>query len=263
MRVSISDDRRNDLISAIEDFIALPDSGRRRHSLREFYRLAGWINWVLNVFPLLRPGLCELYAKMAGKTRIHAQIQVSVGLVRELKWLLKHLRAADGIRMLESVEWSPEEADLTAFTDASGSGLAFYSPAHRTGFQSPLVPRPQEDGSSDIFFYEALAVCSALQWASTLNPPPRRLVIYTDNDNTVTMNNTLRSKKAYNPILLCTADILIASGMQFRVHHIAGKDNTVADALSRWMNDKACAIVPGLRILPFIPPQAALGAVEQ
>ncbi|EJD33090.1 hypothetical protein AURDEDRAFT_77217 [Auricularia subglabra TFB-10046 SS5] len=263
MRVSISDDRRQDLVTAIENFIALPASGRRRHSLREFYRLAGWINWVLNVFPLLRPGMCELYAKMAGKTKIHSQIQISTTLVRELTWLLKHLRMADGVRMLDSEEWGPDEADLTVFTDASGSGLAFFSPAHNAGFQSPLVPRPREDGSSDIFFFEALAVCSALQWASSLPSPPRKLLIYTDNDNTVVMNNTFKCKRPYNPILLCTADILISTGIQLRVLHIAGKDNIIADALSRWMNDKACAHAPGLQIFPFIPPRAALGGWEQ
>ncbi|KZV91665.1 hypothetical protein EXIGLDRAFT_589182, partial [Exidia glandulosa HHB12029] len=138
MRVSISDDRRADLIAAIEAFIARPTNGRRRHSLREYYRLAGWCNWVLNVFPLLRPGMCELYAKMAGKTSIHAQIQVNSAPVRELGWMVEHLKTAEGVRMLESKEWGPEQADLTVYTDASGIGLGFFSPAHNTGFQSPL-----------------------------------------------------------------------------------------------------------------------------
>ncbi|KZW04026.1 DNA/RNA polymerase, partial [Exidia glandulosa HHB12029] len=232
MRVTISDDRRADLIAAIEAFIDRPANGRRRHSLREYYRLAGWCNWVLNVFPLLRPGMCELYAKMAGKTSIHAQIQVNSALVRELGWFVGHLKTADGVRMLESTEWEAEEADLTVYTDASGIGLAFYSPAHTTGFQSPLVARPKKDGDSDIFFFEALAVCSALHWASTLNPPPRRLVVFTDSDNTVAMNNTLKCKPAYNSILLHTCDILMATGIKFRAFHIAGVDNVVADALS-------------------------------
>ncbi|KZV91664.1 hypothetical protein EXIGLDRAFT_574399, partial [Exidia glandulosa HHB12029] len=110
-----------------------------------------------------------------------------------------------------------------------------------------------------IFFFEALAVCSVLKWASTLSPPPRRLAVFTDSDNTVAMNNTLKCKRAYNSILLRTCDILISSKIKFRVFHIAGVDNVVADALSRWENDKAKLCVPGLHILPFIPPRLALG----
>ncbi|KZW01960.1 DNA/RNA polymerase [Exidia glandulosa HHB12029] len=263
MCVTISDNRRADLIAALESFIRLPANARRRHSLREYYRLAGWCNWVLNVFPLLRPGMCELYAKMAGKSSIHAQIQVNSALVRELGWMIEHLKTAEGVHMLESKEWSAEQADLTVYTDASGKGLAFYSPAHLTGFQSPLVARPKQVGDSQIFFDEALAVCSALQWASTLNPRPRRLVVFSDSDNTVAMNNTLKCKPAYNSILLHTCNILISTGIKFRVFHIAGVENVVADALSRWENDKAMALVPGLRVLPFIPPLPALGASER
>jgi hypothetical protein len=46
--------------------------------LHEFQQLAGWINWALNVFPLLKLGLSNIYVKMSGKTESHAMIYGSI-----------------------------------------------------------------------------------------------------------------------------------------------------------------------------------------
>ncbi|KAF9001344.1 hypothetical protein BDQ17DRAFT_1187154, partial [Cyathus striatus] len=64
-RMSFSMAPNKKLICQISDFI---NSHYLRHPLRDFQCLAGWINWALNVFPLLKPGLCSLYLKMAGKS---------------------------------------------------------------------------------------------------------------------------------------------------------------------------------------------------
>ncbi|PPQ75847.1 hypothetical protein CVT26_001223 [Gymnopilus dilepis] len=52
--------------------------------LSSFRELAGWINWALNVYPLLRPGLCTLYEKRKGETGASAVLRVGVQLGREL-----------------------------------------------------------------------------------------------------------------------------------------------------------------------------------
>ena len=59
----MSDESRLQLITAVRDF-ALHGT---RHHLRDFRRIAGHLNWALNVYPFLRPGLCVVYAKTAGK----------------------------------------------------------------------------------------------------------------------------------------------------------------------------------------------------
>ena len=63
MRVRMSDESKLQLITAVRDFAL---HGMRR-PLRDFQRIAGHLNWALNVYPHLRPGLCALYAKTAGK----------------------------------------------------------------------------------------------------------------------------------------------------------------------------------------------------
>ena len=35
-----------------------------KYLLRDFQHLAGWFNWALNVYPLLKPSLSNVYAKM-------------------------------------------------------------------------------------------------------------------------------------------------------------------------------------------------------
>jgi hypothetical protein len=70
----------NDLVLALRDF----SRPNQRWTLREFQRLAGWMNWALNAYPLLCPGLSVLYEKMSGISNTHILIQVSVALCKEL-----------------------------------------------------------------------------------------------------------------------------------------------------------------------------------
>ncbi|EJD45972.1 hypothetical protein AURDEDRAFT_63761 [Auricularia subglabra TFB-10046 SS5] len=153
---------------------------------------------------------------------------------------------------------------MTIYTDASGVALAFYCPPLEIGFQSDLPERPPLEGpESEIFYDEALAVCSAIDWAASLTPRPKRLAVFSDSDNTVSMYNTLRAKPAYNGIIMHSVNTLLACNMQIRVVHIAGKDNVVADALSRRHNELARAIVPSITITDFTPPRITLGEAEE
>ena len=60
MTITMPPSARDELVSAIRIFA----NPRQRRSLRDFQRLAGWVNWSLNVYPLLRPGLSSVYEKM-------------------------------------------------------------------------------------------------------------------------------------------------------------------------------------------------------
>ena len=70
MTVTMPVQSRCDLVEAVRAFANV---GQRR-SLREFQRLAGWMNWALNAYPLLRPSMSLLYSKMAGKVNTHQLI---------------------------------------------------------------------------------------------------------------------------------------------------------------------------------------------
>ena len=91
MHVSMDEEDRVRLLERISEFAATAPGGTRR-TLREFQQLAGWINWVFNVYPLLKPALLNVYAKIGGKTEVHAKIFVNKAVIRDLNWFSYHVR---------------------------------------------------------------------------------------------------------------------------------------------------------------------------
>ncbi|KAJ7067286.1 hypothetical protein C8F01DRAFT_1208405 [Mycena amicta] len=219
MTFTMVDSKHIKLLAGVEEFIRVPPGGRR-HSLREFQHLAGWMNWALNVYPLLAPALSNIYDKMREKSLLTA------GVIHDLTWFSDHLRRSDGIRLLESLDWDPLDADLTIYGDASLSGLGFFVDESKSAFQAHP---PGNAPSGNIFFLEALCVCWALheierlikEWdeASRI----RRVVIWTDSQNTYDVFNLFRAKPLYNEILKSSIDVLLRTGLKLRVLHVEGK----------------------------------------
>lgn len=104
-----------------------------------------------------------------------------------------------------------------------------------------------------------LAVTSVVDTVTRLPSVPARLLVYTDNSNTVDIFHSLRSLPPYNDLLKFTVSLLIKFNISLRVVHVPGVDNDVADALSRFDNARALAACPGLSISSFQPPRIALG----
>jgi len=255
MTITMTSAARSDLLTALRAF-AHP--GQRR-SLRDFQKLAGWLNWALNAYPLLRPGMSPLYNKMSGKAHAHQLIWVSVSLCRELTWFANRMEQSDGVHIMASREWGKNDADINLFCDACPIGMGFWFPAGDIGFQHVIDANSPPAG---IFYYEALAVVSALHWA-VYNVPLRaglRIAVYTDNSNTVDMFNTLRAQPTYNPLVMTAVDLALDFHVEFRVFHLPGEDNVVADALSRFRFDVLATFAPHLCIMHFIPPRLTLGA---
>ncbi|THH07118.1 hypothetical protein EW146_g9419 [Bondarzewia mesenterica] len=110
MKVSLLKQRQDELVEEIQRF-GHRTKGTHRRPLREFRRLAGWTSWALNVFPLLRPGLCLLYRKISNKIHPHQLVEVSVALFKELEWLASHIERSDGVFFFTSVAWNAKDAD--------------------------------------------------------------------------------------------------------------------------------------------------------
>jgi hypothetical protein len=250
---------KSDLIDFLEAFLHGSLRGRR-HELREFQRLAGWVNWSLNVFPLLKPGLSNCYAKVAGKEKPKAQLYVGKRMCEDLAWLVNHLRNASGVYVYKSLTWDVSASDLIIFCDASLHGLGIFIPSLKLGLHADI---PCDAPSDHIFFFEALTVCSALHWVPSLTQRVKRLSIYTDNSNTVDIFNTLRASHFYNLILKSAVDVLLEHSIDLQVLHIPGELNVVADAISRSQFSLAHSLVPGLTIQTFQPPRNALGAAKK
>ncbi|KAG1884228.1 uncharacterized protein F5891DRAFT_971247 [Suillus fuscotomentosus] len=184
-------------------------------------------------------------------------------VIEELRWAAFLLECSSGIFLLKSTAWNyrPLPTDvLQVYCDASGSGLGFWYPSLNLGFQSNLPECPLV---KDIFFYEALCIVSAIHDAVTRLPKNGRLAVFTDSLNSVYLFNSLSGGPGYNRLLMYVVEVILAFQVDFRVFHISGEKNVIADNLSRWRALDARLASPGLRVLPFQPPRDTLGAVKK
>lgn len=117
--------------------------------------------------------------------------------------------------------------------------------------------------ASAIFYFEALCVLCALTDAAHWIGKGVRLLIYTDNLNTVHIFNSLSCLPSYNHLLHHAVDFLLSHNIDLHVLHVPGIDNGVADALSRCHFASALSLDPDLKISPFKPPRWTLGAAEK
>jgi hypothetical protein len=219
------------------------------------------MNWSFNVFPLLRPALNNVYEKIAGKDQPLMKIWVNNAVRSDLTWATHHLRDSLGIRLLSSCTWNAEDADELVYCDACMSGLAFWSPARRQGSYSTV---PAYTARDIIFYFEALAVASAISTLCDTAISGSKIVVYTDSMNTVDIFHSLRCRSEFNPLLRHCVDIFLHKQFDVRVLHIPGEKNVIADAISRREFNKALNLVPGLHITTFQPPQfEPLGATQK
>ncbi|KAF9458604.1 hypothetical protein BDZ94DRAFT_1284780 [Collybia nuda] len=233
MSFTMPADSKSALLLFIHDFAACLNT-----PLKEFQRLAGWVNWALNVFPLLQSSLSNIYQKCSEKLDIspHTLLFLNNSIQSNLNWLSSHMARSDGIFLLKSLSWEVTDADTTLSCDACRSGMGFWYPDLQLG-------------SSPIFFYEALCVALAVHAIQDHCLSTKNVVIYSDNTNTVDMFNSLRALPPYNPILISSVDVLISQSYDLRVLHIEGTKNSVADALSRGNFTLAQSLVPSVRMV--------------
>ena len=136
--------------------------------------------------------------------------------------------------------------------------MSFWFPSLHMGFTAPV---PSYCWSSPIFYVEALVVLVTLQHAPCWLSRGGCLAIFTDNYNSVSMFNMLSVLPRYNWILLSAVDTLLAHNIDFRVFYVPGKDNIVADHLSRGCVADALTVSLTLVVSTFQPPWDLLGVV--
>jgi len=255
-------DKREELMEELRRFI-FPRGGKsNRFSMREMQILAGWMNWALNVFPLLRLALCNVYGRMRTRRNTTGCIKVTRAMSDDLDWARRHIETSDGVLLLHSRDWDIDDPTvITIYTDACLTGLGIFIPDSNLGFWCDI---DYELPSDWIYYRELWGVVTAIHYAAEhLDLDDDRVVIFTDNTNVVDAFNTLAVEPIYNPMLRFAVDLLIKTQSQLRVLYVPGPENEVADALSRSDFDRLDRLSPGLVIEQLTPPREALGVVEQ
>ena len=102
--------------------------------LKYWEHLAGWFNWALNVFPLLRPALNNFYTKISGKREREQQIYINNSIRDDLTWVLTHIELSSGLHLFKSFSWIPSNADYVIYCDACLDGLGFWYPELKEGY---------------------------------------------------------------------------------------------------------------------------------
>jgi hypothetical protein len=245
-----------DVVDKINSFLSFPG---RAPALRDWQRLAGHLNWLLNVLPWGRPALTELYRKMSGKVHSYRGIHINAAVTANLTWLALIIPGSIGVRFVDAGLWGIDDADMVMWTDASlRLGLSFVFAGN--GFYYQLRECPA-DITIDIFFLELVAILSAVFYAASLPHPPQRLLIFTDSLDSVGVFNSLRTSTAiHNSPLLAVAGLILNTGIDLRVLHIEGKKNLRADFLSRLLLAEYARKFPSDHVRSFAPPRELLPA---
>ena len=254
--LTLTDDAISDILNVVRAFLSTPG---RRPSLREWLRVGGHLNWVFNVLRLGRPALSEFYRKVAGKSHMNAGIALNADVVRNLEWLVEVIPKAIGVHFVNATHWDDREANLVLWTDASlRLGLGFVY-AHQ-GFAYSISPSNAKE-KIDIFFLELVAILSAVHHIALFPHPPKKVLLWTDSLDSVAAYSSLRaSESMHNSVLLALAGILLETGIDLRIRHIAGKENIRADLLSRLMIDEFHRRFPSESVRIFSPPRDLLPA---
>ena len=252
MRLMLPDEARLRLIEELRFWSAKPPkSSSGAFKLKYWERLAGWFNWALNVYPLLRPALNNFYAKMNGKRNRDQRVYINNAIRSDFDWALSHIERSSGVHLFKSFSWTPSVADFVIYCDACPEGMGFWYPISKDGYYAPT---PVNVPSDVIFYYETLCVVSAIVNVKQKARKGSKILIYTDNANTVDIFRSLRCLPAYNHLIRTAVDVLIENDFSLRVLHVPGEDNVVADALSRVQFSIALQIEPSLNLYTFNPP---------
>jgi hypothetical protein len=141
------------------------------------------------------------------------------------------------------------------------TGLGIFIPDSNLGLWCEL----EEDLPSEwIYYWELWGVVSAIHYAiEHLGLEDDKIVIYTDNTNSVDAFNTLSVEPIYNPMLRFAVNLLIKSDCQLWVLYIPGPENGVVDALSWRELAHVHELVLGLEISLLVPPRDALGEFQK
>ncbi|KAF9039398.1 hypothetical protein BJ165DRAFT_1531485 [Panaeolus papilionaceus] len=86
------------LLDELEYWVSLSTTPAKRGcTLRQWQHLTGWVNWALNVFPLVKPALSSIYEKMRGKSSPTIWFRPNNVIRAELRWAISHIHTSPGV----------------------------------------------------------------------------------------------------------------------------------------------------------------------
>ncbi|KAK4695464.1 hypothetical protein P7C70_g8545, partial [Phenoliferia sp. Uapishka_3] len=231
----------------VRSFLAHPE---RCPPLKWWRSITGYGSYVCTVVPHARLWLTPLYEKLsfkggAPKNLPHLGVFINVAVIRSLEAIVEELERGEPLSLVDPglTEWGAVDADLVVYTDAcleskerkGQSGLGFWF--ELGGVRHHYYARPRVRYAK-IQLAETLTVAAAIECVLALKIPGlRRLLVRTDSSAAVFAYDSGASSDTdrlpLRSIILGSYIALRKAKVDVRVLHVSGKDNDLADRLSR------------------------------
>ncbi|XP_066288330.1 uncharacterized protein [Branchiostoma lanceolatum] len=226
MTVEVTPERLTDTMAELQAWSDVSSVCRQ-----EVESLLGKLHFVASC---VRPGRLFVSRMIAFLRRYkdrREKIRVDEEFRKDLRWWSSFLPSYNGVSWISHAGWS--EPDAVFSSDACLSGCGGFSQGTGEYFHAAF-PASLLEAQPCINSLELLAilVCARLwggRWAG------QRIVVMCDNEASVTVLNSGRSRSAFLQTCLRNLWLCAATGQfELRAVHIPGLENRLADHLSRW-----------------------------
>ena len=217
--------------------------------MRELQPCIGTLQFAAKVVVGGRPFLRRLYNLTKGIVKPHFHIRLVKEARLDLSAWAMFLENYNGVSLIINDQWLASEK-LELFTDASG-----------IGFAGTLIGQwlqgywPPSWNNFNIAIKELFPIILALiLWSNILKD--KHLLILRDNEAVVCVINSLTSKEKHLMSLIRTMTVsLMRNNVILRAQHVPGKQNIIADTLSRFQDTPEQRVQFGLYHLQSVIPQ--------
>jgi hypothetical protein len=225
----------------------------KKVTLRTLQSLIGLLNFCARAIPPVRAFNRRFCDATCGVKKPDHFIRVSVGMKEDITVWLKFLDEFNGSRKFGKNVWLSNE-QLNLYTDSSGSanlGCGVYFCGRWAYF-----PWPFEwhfcDIMLDMTFLELVPILLAI-FLFKNNLVNKQIIFHTDNSSLVSVLNNKSSKskrvmQLIRPLVLKT----MLFNLQWKSSHIEGRNNCVADAISRKQWARFRSLVPDSDLFPIL-----------
>ena len=228
--------KQEELLQELETWL-----GRQKTTKRRLLSLIGKLSFAAKVVPAGRLFLRRLIDLSTTVSRLHHYITLNTQARADIQWWCQFLPSWNGRAMFLDTAWV-SATDIQLYTDASGSkGFgAYFAGDWLRGDWQPTQCLPHRS----IQWQELFAIfAAATTWAPRLCG--KRLRFFCDNEAIV---NAWQRKSAKHPQLadLLRRLFLCAAKHNFTLAltHIPGRENGIADALSRNQMTRFFSLAP-------------------
>lgn len=228
--IFIPKNKVTELLEKINDALSC-----KKVTVKHLQSLAGSLSFVVKALPSVRSFCRRVYAALAGGKKSFHFIRISKENRFDLEMWVEFLTKFNGLTFFPSLKWQDDET-LKLYTESSGSkgcGFIFAWPSHWF-----------YETTKDITLLELVPiVLGVFIWAEQLYA--KTLLLHIDNLSLVHIINQ-KSSKNNRVMVLIRALILytLCYNIQVRAIHVAGKNNDIADAISRFQWSRFRQLAP-------------------